>query len=413
MRAHTRVVQNERGVALAIALLVLLVITVMGMMMMASANMDRRAVGHEVRGSQALNVAEAGVSEAIARIRSGEAALDTANPRSVAQVFNCVQGSVPSLGADSTGLATSQPVGGWLDYSSDSRSSRALTVAFKTDPGRTAIYRYDPTLASPENTSTGYPIYVITATGMQGSAIRAVRTEVIQKPFAAVARAALACNQDVRFIGNATVCGYNHRGSTLDNDGSSGRGTMPGDATHCINDETNAGNLPGSWTTGTTTNGGTATQAGSPAANLSGQTGFYSGPWDALGMSQSNFLSWIGAPVSSAPASLNGIYYVDGDGVVGNQSTNVGIHGGSGEGMMYVDGDLTINAQFSYRGLLYVEGDLNMNGQAWILGGVIVKGRSQIRQNGGATILYSSEAISQALARYGGQFVTLSWRELP
>jgi hypothetical protein len=27
------------------------------------------------------------------------------------------------------------------------------------------------------------------------------------------------------------------------------------------------------------------------------------------------------------------------------------------------------------------------------------------------TILYSHEAIVQALAKYGGQFVTLSWRE--
>ncbi len=65
------------------------------------------------------------------------------------------------------------------------------------------------------------------------------------------------------------------------------------------------------------------------------------------------------------------------------------------------------------RALRRVEGDLKLNGTAWILGGVIVKGRSEVRHNGGATILYSSDAISQALARYGGQFVTLSWRELP
>lgn len=404
--------RNEKGMALVIALLVLLVLTVLGVLLMMSASMDRRAVGYNLRGSQALNVAEAGVGEAMSRIRNGDAALDLSRPQSVAQIFNCSQGNVPTLGTDSTGLATMQPAGNWLAYSTPSRAPGALTVKFKTNAAGTQIMRYDPTLSEPVNTSTGYPIYVITSTGTLGTSQRTVQAEVIQKPFNALAKAALAGNQDIRFIGNATVCGYNNRATTAAWDGKDGRGAMPGDATHCINDETGSGNLPGSWTTGTTTNGGTAYQAGTPA-NVSNQTGFYSGPWDALGMSQADFLSWIGSPTSTAPANLNGIYYVDGDATVGNQSTNIGIHGGDGEGMMYVDGDLTINAQFTYRGLLYVEGDLQMNGQAWVLGGVIVKGRSQIRQNGGATILYSSDAIAQALARYGGQFVTLSWRELP
>ena len=77
-----------------------------------------------------------------------------------------------------------------------------------------------------------------------------------------------------------------------------------------------------------------------------------------------------------------------------------------------MDGDLTLNSTITFRGLIYVEGDLKLNGQAWILGGVIVKGKTSVKMNGGATILYSSEAISRALARYGGQFVTLNWREL-
>jgi hypothetical protein len=76
-----------------------------------------------------------------------------------------------------------------------------------------------------------------------------------------------------------------------------------------------------------------------------------------------------------------------------------------------VDGDLTLNSSFTYRGLIYVEGDLKINGQAWVLGGIIVRGKAELRQNGGSTILYSGPTISQVLAKYGGQFVTLSWRE--
>ena len=40
-----------------------------------------------------------------------------------------------------------------------------------------------------------------------------------------------------------------------------------------------------------------------------------------------------------------------------------------------------------------------------------MKGNGQVKANGGMTVLYSSEAITQALAKFGGQFVTLSWRE--
>ena len=40
-----------------------------------------------------------------------------------------------------------------------------------------------------------------------------------------------------------------------------------------------------------------------------------------------------------------------------------------------------------------------------------LRGKTDVKMNGGATVLYSSEAILIALAKYGGQFVTLSWRE--
>jgi hypothetical protein len=119
----------------------------------------------------------------------------------------------------------------------------------------------------------------------------------------------------------------------------------------------------------------------------------------------------VGAPQSSVPGNLNGIIYLDNDGIGQNQSGSWAIHGASGEGLLYCDGSLTLNAGFNYRGLVYIEGDLQLNGQAWILGGLIVRGQTTVRMNGGATILYSSDAISLALAKYGGQFVTLSWRE--
>lgn len=400
---------NERGIALVIALIVLMVVTMFAVVLMMTVNVERRTAGHGLRANDALNVAEAGVSEAIALIRHGDINLSTANPRAVAQVFLTTAGSVPALGTDSVGVATKQPSGTWLNYSTTGRSPDALTVQFKTNPQRTGIYYYDAMQTPKVNTTSGLPIYQIVSTGTVGSARRRVLTEVIQKPFYMNAKGALCAAQPINFVGNAVICGYNHSADTPNDAGKNRRGNNPDCA---VPWETGSGDLVAAWSTGTVSNGGAAYQNGAMPVWSENQTGFYTGPWDAFNMSQADFLAWIGAPINGVPGNLNGIYYVDNNTIPGDQSKNIGIHGGDGEGLLYVDGDLTINAQFYYRGLIYVEGDLTMNGQAWVLGGIIVKGRSTVRQNGGATILYSSEAIARALAKYGGQFVTLSWREL-
>lgn len=399
---------RENGIALVMAILVLLVLAVMAMILMMNVTMNRQVAGTDRRGTQALTVAEAGLGEAMARLRNGDITLLTTNPRAVAQVFLTSAGSVPVTGADTTAIETSQPAGAWLRYSTPSKGPDVLTVQFKTNSARTQIYYYDASLPNPINMTSGLPIYVITSTGQQGASRRRVVAEVIQKPYVAAAKAALTGDQDIRFIGNAVVCGYNHTADTPTHAGESGR--YGGNS--CMPYETGQGNLPGSWTTGSTQNGGAATQDGYPDKNVSGGVGFYPGPWAVLGMSQAEFMSWIG-PALPGTSNIYGIVHLDNDGVAQNQSGSFAFHSATGEGLLYADGDLTINAGFVYRGLIYVEGDLKMNGQAWILGGLIVRGRSEIRQNGGATILYSSDAIGRALARYGGQFVTLAWREVP
>ena len=76
-----------------------------------------------------------------------------------------------------------------------------------------------------------------------------------------------------------------------------------------------------------------------------------------------------------------------------------------------MDGDLTMNAGFTWRGLIYVEGDVKLNGSSWILGALVVKGKTKTQFNGGATILYSEDAIAQYITR-NGSYATLSWREI-
>jgi len=403
-------VRNERGIALVMALLVMLVIGILSATLMMSLTSESRMASYSQREAEALNVAEAGIAEACARIRNQDMLYSTANPREVAVIYNTISGNVPVLGADSAGFATGQPAGQWLPYSSAVRDTNLqLTLQFKTNAARTLIYRYDPTLTPPINTVSGYPIYKITSTGTAAGGVRRrIVTEVIQKPYNINVKGALTADRDIDFAGNGVVCGYDHRADTPEGTGEDGRPNSPS----CIPYERALIYAkPGAWNTGAVKNVGASYQTGSPLALDYGQTGFYAGPWDCLGLQQAEFWPWIGARLSAEPATPEGVFHFDNDNVKQNATGSFAYHGTSGEGMLYVDGDLSVNSSFIYRGIVYIEGDLIMNGQVWVLGAVIVKGKSEVRQNGGATILYSSEAIQQALARYGGQFVNLAWIE--
>ncbi len=393
--------RDERGVALVMALLVLLVISLLSVTLLVTVNVETKVSSLSAMQTQAVNLAEAGVGEAIARIRSGDIPTNT-NPRQVAQIFNTIPGNVPVLGVDSVALATRQPAGQWLNYTTAGKTDSVLTVTYKTNADRTLIYKYDPTKNPAVQTTSGFPIFVVTSTGRRGSASGRVVAEVIQKPVNVNAKGALAADKGIDFSGNSEICGFNHDINTP----AGTRGRPP-----CDGWELASGHLNGSWSSGTITSGGSSAQNGVPPNNPN-QTGFYSGPWDAFSMQQAEFFSWIGAPLASEPANPQGIYYLDNNGTSQDASGDFKYNGGTGEGLLYVDGDLAINGNFVFRGLVYIEGDLKINGTCWILGSIIVKGKSRIKiANGSCTILYSNDAITQNIAKYGGQFVTLSWRE--
>jgi Tfp pilus assembly protein PilX len=393
--------RDQRGIALVMALLVLLVISLLAATLMMSISVDNKIGNFSTRQIQALNIAEAGVAEAVSLIRSGDIPTNS-NPLQVAKIFNTVPGNVPVLGPNFVALATRQPAGQWLRYTTATEKDSTLMVAYKTDAARTVIYKYDPTKNPTVQTVSGYPIFVVTSTGRVGNAYRRIVTEVIQKPYIANVKAAFAANVDINFSGTSDVCGFNHSIDTPTGD------KIP----TCNNDHLVSGALPGSWSSGTISSSGASQQDGSPVDNAPAQAGFYAGPWQALGMTQAEYYSWVGSPLGAGPANPKGIYYLDNNGVTQDQSGSFAYADGNGEGLLYVDGDLTINGNFNFRGLIYVEGDLKINGTCWILGGIIARGKTEVKiANGTCTILYSADAISQNISKYGGQFVTLAWRE--
>jgi hypothetical protein len=395
--------RDERGFALVLALAVLFVLTLLGTMLMANVMVERKTGGHDMRSMQALDVAEAGVNEVASRLIAGDLGMDPANPRSAGQIFLTAAGSVPVVGADTTAVETKQPLGQWLNYTTPTRGPDVLTVNWKTDPARTFVYLYDATRTPSVNTVTGNPIYVVHSTGSKGNAKQKIETEMVSKPFNANAKGAFAANQGIDFSGNSEVCGKNHRADTP-------VGTRP---PACDNYLVGSGNMPGGWSTTNITSSGSAHQDGSPPL-AQNQVGFYSGPWDTFNMSQAEFLSWIGAARSVEPNPPKGLIYLDNNTITQDQSGGFAYHGGDGEGLLYVDGDMHINGNFTFKGLIYVEGNLDINGTCWILGGIICRGKARLGiANGTFTCLYSADAISQNISKYGGQFTRLSWREVP
>ena len=86
---------HQEGMALVLALLVLVVLTVIGAALMANVTTETKISGYKVRDTQALTVAEAGVQEAMLRIRNGDV-VDDLNPTRV-NVISTFRRSIPVM----------------------------------------------------------------------------------------------------------------------------------------------------------------------------------------------------------------------------------------------------------------------------------------------------------------------------
>jgi len=406
---------GERGMALAIAVLVLLVLSLFAAAMMTSVNTETKVAGNNLRSSQALNVAEAGAAEASSRICSGDVP-DSENPRMVTQIFLTEPGSVPVMGTDTTAIATSQPTGSWLRYSTAGRDPSALTVTYKTDAARSVIYRYDPSLNPAIQTTSGTPIYVITSTGRIGTDRRTIVAEVVTRPIQPNLLGSMSTRaSSVKlWCGAAThgpfiYNGMNHRANTPIGDGVTGP-----DPENYVG----WGDVSAFWCTTSIQWGGNVafvccTPIGAVLQNQPASS-FYPGPWAALSLKQADFYTMAGTPRKALPTTFKGITFLDNDLISQNGTGKWTLSGASGEGLLYVDGDLTISGDVYWRGLIYTEGELIINGNIWVLGGVVVADKTRCAvQHIQATFLYSADTIAQTIALGTQGIYNLSWHESP
>ncbi len=409
----------ESGNVLVVTLLVLFAISVIGATLAMVSSMDLKISGNQRTTTQSLFIAEAGLNEAIHRLSlpnptdvaiggwTGNVAIgDTEpyDPNWKTYVYLTAPGSAPTLGGSNISTGTLQdPNGDYLGYSQTTGTDGVLVVEHKWedldgDGARDVneIVRYDPMKIPPENFSSGFPVELITVTGESANGERVIQAEVTKRTMIARTLGALYVDKAVKLTGNCAFCGHNHDLATPP-------GTQPN---ACKAWHLPTGNLPGVTSTGDVVKTqGSADILGDPQP-IDDDAGnpFYSLA-EVLGLSDSEVASILAkADNTSMVDPLNGITYIQGDAKITSNLT--------GKGLIYVTGDLQAAGSFHFQGLIYVEGDVHFTGTPWVLGSMIVRGTSDFNfSSGNAGVLYSKDAISQALS---GMMpcIVLSWREM-
>lgn len=403
---------------MAITVIMLLSLAAMALTTTLIGSTDLFVAGHQRSNSAALDIAEAGVAEALNRLsaRPGElvsvggnnvdiSIQDPASPPDPnwrARIFGTAINSAPSASDGAFHTGTVQLASDRLEYAHASDEDEAILIEHKkrdfNGDGIDEVVLYSPGRIPPENPTDGSPVEVVTVRGQQGVASRTVQIEAIRFPIVPNISAALSANGTVDLRGNVTVCGHDHRIDTPN------WTQLP----QCSpNWDAPSGHLPAVVTSGfgITTRGSTDL-LGSPVVTDSDPSNPFYTLAQALGLSQAEVEDLLAsADNTSTGGVLNGITYLQGD---------YSINGLQGEGLIYCTGDFTLRGNGVFRGLIYVEGEFVNTGVTWILGAVMAEGDANVAVDFGAgtpTILYSSAALERALTS-SMRYVTLSWKEL-
>lgn len=410
-------VNNERGNILVIALLLVFATCIIGGAVAMMSSTDLKISGNQELGTQAQFVAEAGLAEAMHRLSvvyptnatvggqqvnisiSDQLPID---PDYKAYIQLAVPGANPTFSGNTMTAGTLQDLNGdFLDYSKDSGTDEVLMVEHKWDDldgdgTRDAgeVVLYDTNKTPPENFTSGNPIDIITVTGRSGTGKRTVEAEVTHMRLKFKTNGAFYTDKAATVSGSSVFCGYNHNVAMPS-------GTV---LNACYAYHLTSGNLAGVATTGDVVDQkGANKMDGQPVTNTDAANLWYTLS-EALGITQNETNDLLAnADNTSIIDELDGVTYINGNATVNAQVV--------GHGLLYVTGDLTINGGFQYWGMIYVEGDCKITGTPWIMGTVMVKGSADFEFSAGnCGIVYSEDAIQQYV---GGlmPMQILAWRE--
>ena len=410
--------RDERGNVLVIAILLVFATFIIGGVVAMMSSTDLKISGNQELGTEAQFAAEAGLAETIHRlsmpyptnvvlggktVNASIADMPPIDPNYRVYITMTAAAENPTIAGSTMTTGTLQDLTGeYLNYSKPSGTDEVITVEHKwqdlngdgvRDPDE--IVLYDSGQVPPENFTKGYPVEIITVTGHSAAARRAIQAEVTRLRLQFKTLGALYTDKACTVSGSSVFCGNNHDvatpiGTTLN---------------ACYAYHETSGHLAGVATTGDLVEQKGANKTdGQPPTNTANTNVWYTLP-ETLGLTAGETNELLANADHTAISNLiDGVTYIQGDATINAQVV--------GHGLLYVTGDCTINGGFKYWGLIYVEGDCKITGTPWILGTVMVKGTSDFNFNSGnCGILYSEEAIQQFLGAFM-PMVTLAWRDL-
>jgi Tfp pilus assembly protein PilX len=329
---------------------------------------------------------------------------------------------------------------------------------------------YNPSVGKNATNSppgVGKPITWIESIGKSGTAKHKISVEATKEVFAVDSKAAIVVNNPPTFTGNSSILGFNfkkeadpsfsantrtmsqisgkigdsslskdHYGDgsipTLEADGT---GDVAIDVPYAVDGSDNwmlqdNGHLPGSVSTGDTIspsgnnavfggNGATSWKEESisswlPIQDVLFDPSDYPDAGERLSM-LNNLLAK--AYITDADLELNdklkskepmGIIHITGDLDLANDTPLPA--SGYGEGLMYIEGNLKVTGNVSFKGLIFVEGDVDISGTFWNLGTILVKGTT-VNLLGNATTLYSKEVLDD-LEDFVKTVKIISWKDV-
>jgi len=420
MDSKMKTLRNQDGAALIVTLMLLLALASMAFIVTSISSTDLLISGNDRQYQAALEVAEAGLAEAMHRMsltpgttvnvngNDIDASIvdpaDPPDPNWTARIFLTAPGAAPaSANPSEFHTGTIQPAGDFLAYASATDPGEAIIIQHKMSDldgdGVNEVVLYDPSKIPAENALTGQPIERITVRGENGPSSRTIMADVIRFPIDVNVNAALSADAGVDLRGNVTVCGHDHQAGTP-------TGTQLPSCSP--NWDTADGHLVAVQTTGDpVTTQGSTDLLGSPTPTNTDATNLFLNIEETLGISIDEWNTIVdGADHYAMETSpQDGITIINGD---------VQVNGGTGSGLLYVTGDLEMRGNFSWRGLIYVEGNLTNTGNTWVLGGMVVRGTGAVAVDfaaGTPAVLYSRDMLTQAL-NGAMQYIVLNWKEI-
>jgi Tfp pilus assembly protein PilX len=402
-----KILQREKGMVLPAALVFFGVLALLGTTAVVTTTTEIKIGGNYKASEQAFYEAQGGCEEARARLRT-----NVANP------INDAYPTQAQWRAYVGSLASAKEKGYDPSNSMHVRYDRVpsdfgytIQIRHQTDAGGNIVYWGDTNgdALNERNTTTGENIYLVTSYGSRGGSNKAIKVETMRVPTITVpsalyVEAATTVQGSHTYIIGTDSCGSTDKAGivTTENPGSVTVNGSP----HVTG---MGGGDPDIVYNGTNMDIQALIDAFKESADFSytvssatHSPGSIPGPGEGWGTPTPG-----ATPQDPSSCSLSNIVHYDTGGTYVTLSAGV-----SGCGMLFIEGDLDINGDFSWYGPVIVTGSVLFTGggDKHITGALIVGGSAVLDVMGAnASIVYCSSAISDQTNNRPLQL--LSWRE--